>query len=78
MCWRVSPDCLQCTRFHHADMDQDACDAVPSGIPSEIWGLRRDHREPFEGDGGLLLDPEPGFEPEDAASFRMKLLRARV
>ena len=34
------------------------CTAFPAGIPDEIIRLGYDHRNPFEGDGGVLFTPD--------------------
>lgn len=34
------------------------CKAFPQGIPETILHGRWDHREPFEGDNGILYEPE--------------------
>ncbi len=74
----MAPDCLSCTRFHHEDEDRDTCDAFPSGIPDAIWESRHDHRQPFDGDGGLLFEPEPGFKEADSVFYRMKMFRGEI
>ena len=53
----IAPLCESCRRF---DMQGDgySCEAFPDGIPEEIVMGEHDHREPFEGDGGLTYAPE--------------------
>ena len=48
-----APMCLTCRHLHDDDEATTfACDAFPHGIPEAIYMSRRDHREPYPGDGG--------------------------
>ena len=51
---------MSCTRFRSGVTTQTVCEAFPEGIPNEIILGELDHREPVEGDGGLLYDAIPG------------------
>ena len=53
------PMCMFCTRYRNAM----TCDAYPDGIPAEIISSEHDHRQPYEGDGGMVFDP---FDDESA------------
>ena len=37
--------------------DGDFCNVFKSRIPSEIMTGEHDHREPYEGDGGIVFEP---------------------
>lgn len=56
-----------CNHCAHVFDDGITCLAYPDGIPQEILFGDVDHREPYEGDGGIT------FEPRDE-SFRADLL----
>jgi hypothetical protein len=55
------PICVNCQRLFAGWQ----CEAFPSGIPDEIIANEFDHRQPHEGDGGLL------FEPVDSQAAEM-------
>jgi hypothetical protein len=61
---RPLPQCSAC--LHLAVDPEQTCAAFPDGIPDEIWWNRADHREPFEGDGGIRWTPldEDAVYPE--------------
>ena len=40
-----------------------ACKAFPKGIPTELMSGSWDHREPYEGDNGVLYEPENPQKP---------------
>lgn len=56
---RPLPQCLFCAHLRpqsgQVDVPADAqtCDAFPDAIPAEILANRVDHRQPYEGDGGV-------------------------
>ena len=43
---------VQCSSCKHYQ-SRNICAAFPGGIPLEIVSGEHDHRQPFEGDGGL-------------------------
>ena len=51
----------QCSRCRHWEAG-NLCLAFRDGIPDAIWENRHDHRDPYEGDGGIRFEPiaEPG------------------
>lgn len=56
------PMCYNCKR--QSTRDRFKCDAFPGGIPKAILEGRADHREPIEGDRGILYDPiDPDITP---------------
>lgn len=56
----IDPQCLDCRRFRN---DGDwTCTAFPEGIPDAIVTNQHDHREPYDGDDGLLFSPKKGVE----------------
>ena len=48
----------QCASCKHMIPFSLKCKAFPQGIPETILHGRWDHREPFEGDNGILYEPE--------------------
>jgi len=58
-----APICMWCTHLRQDKTDwPPACDAYPHGIPEPIMDSDVDHRQPYDGDGGIQ------FEPVDAAA----------
>lgn len=64
------PICYNCkNRTPKQGVGAFFCSAFPAGIPDAIINNVADHREPFEGDRGILYDPidpsepMPGFGP---------------
>ena len=69
---REPPICILCTRLHPTwtkgfdnpnptpddYRGQWTCDAFPDGIPDEIITNRTDHRQPYQGDGGMRFVPK--------------------
>ena len=60
--------CVDCVHFRADEEDglsmPPTCRAFPSGIPDEILRQGFDHREPFEGDGGIRFTPEGEVDPD--------------
>jgi hypothetical protein len=52
------PICVACSRFvGTTDLDVGpTCEAFPAGIPAAIWDDGFDHRQPFDGDGGVRFE----------------------
>lgn len=61
MTTRMMPICCLCTRLHRGEdglgLIPMRCDAYPDGIPTEILYSQADHREAYEGDGGIQFEP---------------------
>jgi len=51
------PVCADCKHFNSDDMTGNFCDAFPDGIPDDIFLCIIDHKEPYEGDGGIQYEP---------------------
>lgn len=47
----LTPQCFQCARYQ----GDARCPAFSGKIPMDILDNSHDHRQPFEGDGGLLF-----------------------
>jgi len=48
----------QCVWCRHRTAGAGACRAFPNGIPDVIAKNKHDHRLPYEGDHGVLFEPE--------------------
>lgn len=53
--------CPDCVHFHGEDSDDApdlvTCLAFPAGIPDEILRQGFDHRNPYDGDNGVMFTP---------------------
>jgi hypothetical protein len=55
--------CTKCAHFR-ADESEDTislppfCTAFPQGIPDEIIRQGYDHRNPYDGDNGIMFEPD--------------------
>jgi hypothetical protein len=56
---RFESYCDACQRL---DMESNTCAAFPEGIPNVIRRGSFDHRQPYEGDGGIRFLPVKGRE----------------
>ncbi|MBI2301792.1 MAG: cytoplasmic protein [Armatimonadetes bacterium] len=57
----------QCAFCRHAEgmlRGRIRCTAFPGGIPQPILLGTHDHRQPFEGDHGILYEPAEGVAPD--------------
>lgn len=54
-----STQCLECGHY----LFGLTCEAFPDGIPFAIVSGAHDHREPFEGDGGIRWKPREEAAP---------------
>jgi hypothetical protein len=56
--------CFWCKHFDTTSLkgSDASCAAFPNGIPEQIWYLRYDHREPHEGDKGILFEKLDDFD----------------
>lgn len=63
----IGLQCLTCTRRQDTGTEngQTRCAAYPDGIPWQILDGRIDHRQPYEGDGGLRYAPMPDIDTRD-------------
>lgn len=54
--------CTMCEHYGVGAAEEDptlrTCAAFPDGIPDEIIRLGFDHRQPFDGDGGVMFSPK--------------------
>lgn len=69
----IIPQCFDCKHFDR-DKKGMVCAAFPAGIPNPILLADHDHREPFEGDGGIRFEPRDiadGHKPLRPASDRL-------
>ena len=47
---------------HRHEVYANLCKAYPEGIPDDVLRGCADHREPFEGDGGIIFEPDGSEE----------------
>lgn len=66
--------CLACTRFTHNEEGLEVCEAYPDGIPEEILLGAVDHREPYDGDQGILFEND-GFLTDEQITERLEISR---
>lgn len=64
--------CAECRHFWVDRYDVIACDAFPAGIPRAILEGRNDHREPYDGDGGIVYEPLAEEELNRRMADRLK------
>lgn len=56
----VASQCLICRHFRPS---RTTCTAFVNSVPGSIFVNEVDHRQPYEGDGGIRWEPiEPGME----------------
>lgn len=53
MIYRQSANCQFCSHF----VSDQKCEAFLEGIPDELWSGDNLHREPYQGDNGILFSP---------------------
>lgn len=62
-----------CFFCKHLDMQSNGvnplCKAFPQGIPSAIFSDGFDHRKSYEGDGGVLFEPESQVDEDTVKKF---------
>ena len=64
----LMPICLVCRHFQRGPGYR--CKAYPDGIPEPIIDNAADHREPYDGDGGIQFAPKD----RDAAKIAADLI----
>lgn len=65
----------QICRHHRPGRDTSlTCDAFPERIPQAILEWEADHRQPYEGDGGIRFELRDDLPPEIRA-WELKWLR---
>jgi hypothetical protein len=60
--------CTKCVHIGAYDTEENSalvtCAAFPSGIPDEIIRQGYDHRNPYEGDQGIMFTPDGPVDVE--------------
>lgn len=54
----MKPGVILCFVCKRIDADAGTCEAFPGGVPGEMIVMNHDHRTPFEGDHGILWEPD--------------------
>ena len=58
--------CGYCRHRHDDEGDGNkTCEAFPEGIPDEIIRVGYDHREPYDGDGGIMFELDGPVDVEE-------------
>ena len=58
--------CGYCRHKHDDEGDGNkTCEAFPDGIPDEIIRVGYDHREPYDGDGGIMFELDGPVDVEE-------------
>ena len=58
--------CGYCRHRHDDEGDGNkTCEAFPDGIPDEIIRVGYDHREPYDGDGGIMFELDGPVDVEE-------------
>ena len=57
----LAPLCATCALLQ---LPQYTCEAFPKGIPDAILNNEHDHRQPYEGDGGITYRPLRAGDPQ--------------
>jgi len=52
----LTPLCHRCLHWRRDEFDGFRCAAFPDGIPSAILEGDHDHREAYDGDGGIRFE----------------------
>ena len=67
MTTQARSQCAACVRFRSPfdtentrGLDGPFCEAFPDGIPDAVYANRLDHRQPIDGDNGVLLEARAG------------------
>ena len=62
--------CVYCRHKHDDEGDGNmTCEAFPGGIPDEIIRVGYDHREPYDGDGGIMFEPDVSASNAEGAAL---------
>ena len=58
MITRAEVNCIFCANY----LNDKRCKAFPDGIPDDLFSGKNLHRQPYQGDNGILYSPLPRFE----------------